>query len=180
MGKRTIAAIALGLIASACSSGKEAKREDEVARDTQAVSEPTTPKTGRVTSVNSQRLMLDDAQAPGDDTELFERTTRSLVIRDGREISWDQLQEGDVVRVLWDRGVFGPDRVARVEVLDEDEAQQVRSEMENENRQPGLGDPMGPREISPPAGTGMPGDPGMTPGTGTGTETGPVEPGSDY
>ncbi len=171
MDKRIIAALALGLVASGCSGGKEAQRPDDAqGQETQAQSAPTAPKTGLVTSVSSQRIMIDDAEAPGDDTEMYERTTRSIVLREGREISWDQLEEGDVVRVTWDRGVFGPDRAARVEVLDEDEAEQIKAQMDQDQQQPGVGAPLGPREIPP--GT-MPGGP-MAPGSGT--ESGPVEP----
>lgn len=178
MRNTTIAAIALGLIAVACSSNEEARREDEQAA-MQAPAQQTAPKVGVVASVNNQRLMLDDAAAPGEEKEIFERTTRSIVTRDGNEIGWDQLQEGDVVRVTWDRGLFGPDRAARVEVLPEHEASRVRAKMENEGaeEQPGVGGPLGPREVSPPSGTGEPSEPGITPGTGTGTESGPVEPG---
>ncbi|WP_373046656.1 hypothetical protein [Vulgatibacter sp.] len=170
--KRTIVAIAaLGLVASACSSGKESQREDETAA--QAEVEPVAPKMGVLTSVDAQRLMLDSAEDPGDDEELFERTTRSVVMRDGSEIAWEELSEGDAVRVTWDRGIFGPDRVAQVEVLSGEDADQVRQQvesgsigMEEEN---GIGGPMEPREIEPES-------PSSEPGMGPGDSAQPAEP----
>lgn len=155
MTRWMIALLALGFAASACSSGKKAQKEEETA---QAPTEVTQPKMGVVTSVDSQRLMLDSAEEPGDEEALFERTTRSVVMRDGSEVGWEDLHEGDAVRVTWDRGIFGPDRVAQVEVLTGSDADRVRQQVES-----GMEDdsdvyqPMQPREIDP--GVGMPGGP---------------------
>lgn len=144
-----VAMLALGLIG--CSGSKESQREDEVAR---APAEPTEPMAGVVTSVDGQRIILDVGDSPGEGDMLFERTTRSLVIREGREASWEDLHEGDAVRVMWDRGVFGPDRAARVEVLEGDEAEQVRREVEGDLQlDDPYGEPMGPREIDPGVGS---------------------------
>ena len=158
MGKRALAAVALGLLAGAWSGGREAQREEAPAT---VQKEQTVPKTGILTSVNNQRLMIDPIDDPGTDTELFERTTRSIAIRQGQEIRWDQLKEGDVVRVTWDRGLFGPDRVARVEVLPPHEAEEIRQQMlDQSERDTGIGSPLEPREIPSPSGWPADGDDG--------------------
>lgn len=66
-----IAAVVLGLGLGACSGDKEAQREESATRE---VAQPTQPKVGLVTDVDSRRLLLDSAEDPGDEAELFERT----------------------------------------------------------------------------------------------------------
>lgn len=171
MSKRTmaaLAALALALGAGGCSGGKESRREEERSPAASA-GEPTTPMTGIVSRADGQRVMLEPADVPSDEPLLFERTTRSVVIRDGREVSWNELQEGDAVRVTWDRGIFGPDRVVQIEVLSGREAEEVRERVEDEMDvdDQGIGDPMEPRPIDP--GTDVPTDPTLPPA--------PVQPG---
>ena len=161
-------AVGLGLALGGCSGGKETQREDETA--TQAVTQPTEPKIGLLTDVDSRRLLLDAADDPGDEPALFERTTRSVVMRDGAEVSWDVLSEGDAVRVTWDRGVFGPARIAHVEVLSGADADRVRQQVEGDSGFEEDLDTMEPRPIDP--GPVVPGDP-TPPGQEPGTEPGP-------
>lgn len=156
MTRWTIALLALAVAAGACSSGGQSQRDDEMTR---APAEATTPKMGLVTSVDSQRLMMESTDDPGGEEALFERTTRSVVMRDGNEVGWEEISEGDAVRVTWDRGIFGPDRVAHVEVLGDSEADQVRQQLEGDMQMDddGFGQPLEPRPIDP--GVGMPGEP---------------------
>lgn len=89
-------------------------------------------------------------------------------MRDGAEVSWDVLAEGDAVRVTWDRGIFGPDRVALVEVLSGDEAERVRRQVEGEATPEEESETLEPRPIDP--GPAIPGEPvpGQEPGTDPG------------
>lgn len=118
----------IGALAVGCAGGEKSRREEPVATTQRQAAPETT--VGIVTSVDSRRLMVERADNPGGDPSLYEWTTRSIVVREGREIGWKELHEGDAVRVSWDRGVFGPDRAVRVEVLTGAEADEVRSEIE--------------------------------------------------
>lgn len=166
----TIAMLALVALGAACAGSKESQREEQPeTTETTTSQKPEAPREGVVAQVDEQRLMLETPQATtaaAGEPEIYERTTRTLVEKNGQEVGWDALTEGDAVRVTWDAGIFGPDRVARVEVLSGEEADRIRNEVQNpEATSPdagSIGEPgsMQPRPVEPAA---PPSTPGETP-----------------
>lgn len=69
-------------------------------------------------------------QIPGNpQPELYERAIQTQVICNGKEVGWEALEEGQVVRVRWTQGVFGPPFLITVEILDGIEADAIRKEV---------------------------------------------------
>lgn len=110
--------VAMAAMFVGCAGTKEHKPPTE--EEIQAAAPE--PKMGVVTSVDGERLMIDDTADTTDEPQLFERTTESIVVREGRTVNWNELQEGDTVRVSYDEGIFGPDRAVRIEVVPAEEA----------------------------------------------------------
>lgn len=155
----TLAAVGLLVTAVACSHSKESQKQqqEETAQSQGQEGQALEPMVGIVSSVDPERIEL---QAEGsEEPETFERTSRTLVLRDGREVAWEELGEGEAVRVTYDAGIFGPDRLNQVEILAGSEAERIRSGAQR----PETESPLGPEGIESP----------MEPGA---LEPRPVEP----
>lgn len=141
------AALSLLVLAAGCSHSKESKQaqQEEAAQATPPEQQTLAPVEGVISSVDPERIEL-RAEAM-EEPETFERTSRTLVLRDGQEVAWEELGQGEAVRVTYDAGIFGPDRITSVEILGGPEADRIRSES---NAPEGSRSPMEPEGVETP------------------------------
>lgn len=169
MKKPALATLGILILAAACSHSKESRQMEESPQPP-AEEQSAAPVEGIVSSVDTERIAVRTGHM--EEPEAFERTSRTIVLRDGQEVAWEELGEGEAVRVTYDAGIFGPDRVAQVEILSGPEAERLRSGegmRESPTREPGgVESPMEPGSLEPrpvepmsPPGSQSPVDDGM-------------------
>lgn len=147
MKKLTLAVLGMLAMATACSHSKESRQPEETTAQAPSQEQNLAPVEGIISSVDGERI---EVRSPDmEEPEAFERTSRTLVLRDGQEVAWEELGQGEAVRVTYDAGIFGPDRAAQVEILSGPEAEKLRSEQNERPSEPGIESPTEPGSLEP-------------------------------
>jgi hypothetical protein len=151
---RTGVALAVLALAAGCAGSKAEQKPDKVTERT---------VTGNLEFVDSRSVMVSSPDHPDAPAQLLSRGADAKVQRDGHDVKWSELNEGEQVRVTYTERMSGPSEVARVEILSGD-AKGGKDTKDGAVAPP----PMEPDTQEPP----FPGEPGSD----TGRESNPLPP----